>query len=215
MWYKASGKRILDLIISLCALFLLMPIFGLLAFLVRIRLGSPIIFCQRRPGLNGRPFMLFKFRTMSNERDEDGALLSDTARMTSLGRFLRSTSLDELPEFLNVLKGDMSLVGPRPLLMQYLERYSSEQARRHRAKPGITGLAQISGRNAITWEEKFELDNWYIDRLSFRLDISILLRTLWKTVLRQGISEEGQATATEFKGSINNRPGNGNKGDHH
>jgi sugar transferase EpsL len=161
-------------------------------------MGKPVLFQQKRPGLNGNPFGLLKFRSMNEDRDERGNLFPDEKRLTNLGRFLRSTSLDELPELFNVLKGDVSLVGPRPLLMQYLERYTPEQARRHEVKPGITGWAQVNGRNAITWEEKFKLDIWYVDHVSFWLDLKIIAVTIWKIIKREGISQPGQATAKEF-----------------
>jgi sugar transferase EpsL len=194
------GKRLLDLLIAAPALLVLSPVLAPLALLVRIKLGAPVLFRQQRPGLHGRPFTMLKFRTMTEARDADGNLLPDARRLTPLGRFLRVTSLDELPELFNVLKGEMSLVGPRPLLMQYLERYAPEQARRHEVRPGITGWAQVNGRNAITWEEKFELDVWYVDHQSPRLDLKILLLTLWKWVTREGISHPGQATMGEFMG---------------
>jgi len=170
---------------------------------VRIKLGAPIFFAQTRPGLHGKPFTLFKFRTMLNVRGADGQLLSDGERLTGFGRFLRSISLDELPEIINVLRGEMSLVGPRPLLMQYLPRYTADQARRHEVRPGITGWAQVNGRNAITWEEKFALDVWYVDHWSLALDARILVRTLWKVLTREGIAGGGNATAPEFLGSSN------------
>ena len=168
--------------------------------MVRMRLGSPILFKQERPGLYGKPFMMMKFRTMTDERDKSGELLSDDKRLTPFGKFLRSTSLDELPELINVLRGDMSLVGPRPLLTRYLDRYTSEQARRHDVKPGITGWAQINGRNAISWEDKLNLDIWYVDNLSLWLDFKILVLTLTKVIKREGISQDGHVTMTEFMG---------------
>jgi len=167
-------------------------------------MGRPVLFKQMRPGLNAKPFYMYKFRTMTNEKDEQGNPLSDEQRLTRLGRFLRSTSLDELPELFNVLKGDMSLVGPRPLLMQYLARYTPEQARRHEVKPGITGWAQVNGRNAITWEEKFALDVWYVDNWSLWLDIKILAMTVVKVFKREGISAKGEATMPEFMGNEHN-----------
>jgi len=196
------GKRLFDLVLTVPALVLFSPVLVVLALLVRLKLGSPILFRQIRPGLNEKPFNMLKFRTMTNARDKDGNLLPDEQRLTRFGRFLRSTSLDELPEVLNVLKGDMSLVGPRPLLMQYLQRYSPEQARRHEVKPGLTGWAQVNGRNAITWEEKFKLDVWYVDNWSLWLDIKIIAMTIWKILKREGISQPGQATMEEFKGSL-------------
>src|SRR5207249_7187841 len=181
-------------------LLLLSPVLAVAALSVRLKLGSPVLFRQQRPGLHGRPFMLLKLRTMTDSRDARGRLLPDAERLTPFGRFLRSTSFDEMPELLNVLKGDMSLVGPRPLLMQYLERYTAEQMRRHEVKPGLTGWAQINGRNAITWDKRFELDLWYVDHLSFPLDVKILALTLWRVLRREAISEEGHATMTEFMG---------------
>ena len=194
-------KRIFDLSISLLALLVLSPILAITAFLVRLKLGSPVIFHQPRPGFNARLFRLYKFRTMTDARDANGELLPDEVRLTSFGKFLRSTSLDELPELWNVIRGEMSLVGPRPLLAKYLERYSPEQLRRHEVRPGITGWAQINGRNALTWEKKFELDVWYVAHHSLGLDIKILALTIWKIVQRDGINEPGQATAQEFTGS--------------
>jgi len=174
---------------------------GVLALLVRLSVGSPVLFRQRRPGKDGRPFTLYKFRTMVDTRNCCGKLLPDDVRLTWIGRLLRSTSLDELPELFNVLRGDMSLVGPRPLLMQYLDRYTPEQGRRHEVRPGLTGWAQVNGRNAITWEEKFRLDVWYVDNRSLRLDVKILVLTVWKVVRREGISQEGLATMEEFTGT--------------
>lgn len=176
----------------------------LLGVVVALRwsIGSPVFFRQKRPGLHGRPFQMIKFRTMNNARDASGNLLPDEQRLTGLGRFLRKTSLDELPELWNILRGEMSLVGPRPLLMQYMNRYSPEQARRHDVKPGLTGWAQINGRNAISWEEKFRLDVWYVDNQSILLDLKILLLTIWKTVRREGISAADHATMPEFMGSL-------------
>jgi sugar transferase EpsL len=194
-------KRFVDLILTVPAFVLLSPVLIITALLVRCKLGKPVLFSQERPGLNGRPFKIFKFRTMTDARTPDGHLLPDEKRLTRFGRFLRSTSLDELPELLNVLKGDMSLVGPRPLLMQYLTRYTPEQARRHEVKPGITGWAQVNGRNALTWEEKFKLDVWYVDNQSFWLDVKIIFMTVWKIFKREGINQQGQATMEEFMGS--------------
>ena len=194
-------KRIIDLIITLPALLLLSPVIGLVAILVRTKLGAPVFFRQERPGLQGRPFFMVKFRTMTDARDATGALRPDSERLTAFGRFLRSTSLDELPELWNVVKGEMSLVGPRPLLMRYLERYSPEQARRHEVAPGITGWAQVNGRNALSWDEKFTLDVWYVDNWSVALDFRILWMTVSKVVRREGISQAGEATMEEFRGS--------------
>lgn len=192
-------KRIFDLIVSALAITGLFPLLFVLTVAVRWQLGSPIFFRQQRPGMEGKPFRLFKFRTMFDACDVDGKLLPDKHRLTRFGRFLRSTSLDELPELFNVLKGDMSLVGPRPLLMQYLDRYTHAQARRHEVKPGITGWAQVNGRNALTWEEKFKLDVWYVDNQSFWLDVKIIFMTIWKILKREGINQQGQATMEEFK----------------
>ena len=194
-------KRIFDLILVSLAAPFWVPVIFILALLVSYKLGTPIYFIQTRPGHNEKPFRNMKFRTMTDERDENGILLPDAERVTTFGRFLRSTSLDELPELFNVLKGDMSLVGPRPLLMQYLDRYTPEQARRHEVKPGITGWAQVNGRNAITWEKKFELDVWYVDHRSLWLDIKIIGMTIWKILKREGINHPGQATMEEFKGT--------------
>ena len=194
-------KRAFDLILTIPALIVLSPFLVILATLVAILLGSPVLFRQKRPGWQGQPFWLLKYRTMTDARDAAGNRLPDAARLTRFGRFLRATSLDELPELLNVLKGDMSLVGPRPLLMQYLDCYTQEQSRRHEVKPGITGWAQVNGRNAITWEEKFKLDVWYVDNWSLWLDIKILAMTIWKIMKREGINQPGQATMAEFKGS--------------
>jgi sugar transferase EpsL len=199
--YRAIGKRLFDLAITIPVLILLSPLLTLLALLVRLRLGSPVLFRQQRPGLHGELFTLFKFRTMTNERDATGKLLPDAERLTPLGKWLRNNSLDELPELINVLRGDMSLVGPRPLLMEYLDRYTPEQIRRHEVKPGITGWAQVNGRNKLTWEEKFELDIWYVDHLSLWLDLKILLVTVWKVLTRDGISQGGHATMSEFIGT--------------
>ena len=191
---------ILDLILGIQALILFAPLLALVAFLVRIKLGSPILFPQLRPGLYGKPFVLYKFRTMSELFDSRGHLLPDEQRLTKFGKFLRSTSLDELPELLNVIKGDMRLVGPRPLLMAYLERYTQEQARRHEVKPGITGWAQVNGRNAICWEDKFKLDVWYVDHCSLWLDLKIFALTIRKIFKQEGISQPGHVTMEEFKG---------------
>jgi sugar transferase EpsL len=193
-------KRPFDLVLALPALVLLSPVIVVLAVLVRVKLGAPVFFRQQRPGLNGKPFQMVKFRTMTDARDASGALLPDADRLTSFGRFLRSSSLDELPELWNVVAGDMSLVGPRPLLMRYLDRYTPEQARRHEVRPGVTGWAQVNGRNAISWEQKFAYDVWYVDNLSFWLDLKIIGMTVGKIVRREGISQAGQATMEEFRG---------------
>jgi lipopolysaccharide/colanic/teichoic acid biosynthesis glycosyltransferase len=195
-------KRLFDLIISVCGLLLLTVPLLALACLVRLKLGSPVLFIQLRPGLQGKPFRMIKFRTMTNERDPSGVLLSDAQRLTPFGRFLRASSLDELPELWNVMRGEMSLVGPRPLLIEYLPLYSPEQARRHEVRPGITGWAQVNGRNAISWEEKFELDVWYVDHHSLLLDVRILFLTLRKVLAHDGISAAGEATMTKFKADI-------------
>ncbi|WP_041245856.1 sugar transferase [Geotalea uraniireducens] len=194
-------KRIFDFCSTLVGLVLISPLLIPVALLVRMIHGSPVLFRQERPGLHGKPFLMHKFRTMTNERDANGILLADEARLTGLGKFLRSTSLDELPELFNVLKGDMSLVGPRPLLMEYMPLYTPEQARRHEVKPGITGWAQVNGRNAISWEEKFKLDVWYVDNSSFWLDLKILWMTFFQVFKREGISQEGQATMAKFTGN--------------
>jgi sugar transferase EpsL len=194
-------KRLFDLSAAVLGLLVISPLLFVLALLVRVVHGAPVLFRQQRPGYKGRPFTLYKFRTMTDRTAPDGNLLPDSERITRLGRFLRSTSLDELPELYNVLRGEMSLVGPRPLLMQYLERYSTEQMRRHDVAPGITGWAQVNGRNALTWDEKFILDVWYVDHWSFWLDIRILFLTLWKIINREGISQPGHATMEEFRGN--------------
>jgi sugar transferase EpsL len=193
-------KRIFDLLVTVPCLLLISPLMGVIALIVRFALGRPVLFRQTRPGYRGEPFVVLKFRTMAEARDAEGNILSDEVRLTRLGRFLRSFSLDELPEFINVVRGEMSLVGPRPLLMQYLQRYTSEQARRHNVLPGITGWAQVRGRNVLRWEARFQLDVWYVDHWSFWLDIKILLLTLWKVVTREGISQPGHATMEEFQG---------------
>jgi lipopolysaccharide/colanic/teichoic acid biosynthesis glycosyltransferase len=195
------SKRIFDLLAASIGLLLISPLLLVLVLLVRVNLGKPVVYKQRRPGYKGKPFLIYKLRTMTEARDERGDLLPDEQRLTSLGRFLRASSLDELTELFNVLRGEMSLVGPRPLLMQYLERYSPEQIRRHEVLPGITGWAQVNGRNALTWEQKFQLDVWYVDHWSFWLDLRILLMTLLKVLRREGISQPGHATAEEFMGS--------------
>lgn len=194
-------KRLFDLLAALAALLILFPVLLALIVLIRIKLGSPVFFTQVRPGQHGKPFRMIKFRTMTDERGSDGQLLPDAVRLTSFGRFLRSSSLDELPELWNVLMGDMSLVGPRPLLMEYLPLYSPEQARRHEARPGVTGWAQVNGRNAISWEQKFKLDVWYVDNQSLWLDIKILFLTVKKVLVRDGISAAGEATMSKFTGS--------------
>jgi lipopolysaccharide/colanic/teichoic acid biosynthesis glycosyltransferase len=194
-------KRVFDLIVSLLALLILLPVIIITAILVRVKLGSPILFTQDRPGLHGNVFKMMKFRTMLDAVDKNGVQLPDEQRMTTFGSFLRSASLDELPGLFNVIKGDMSLVGPRPLLVQYLPLYNEEQARRHNVRPGITGWAQVNGRNAISWEDKFKFDVWYVDKQSFWLDIKILLLTIKKVFVREGISADGEATMSAFVGN--------------
>jgi len=201
-------KRAFDLIAVLLSLPCWLPVLAVVALLVRIRLGSPVIFRQERPGRHGAVFELWKFRSMTDARDADGRLLPDSVRLTRFGRWLRSTSLDELPELWNVLRGEMSLVGPRPLLSQYLPRYSPRQARRHEVRPGITGLAQVMGRNALSWEEKFEWDVRYVETQGFWLDLKILLLTLRTVLVREGINAAGDATMPEFN-PTNGRPGGG------
>ncbi len=195
-------KRLFDLVATIGGLFVLWPLLLLLALLVRIKLGSPVLFRQQRPGLNGRPFHILKFRTMTDARDDNGELLPDAERLTPFGRFLRRFSLDELPQLFNVLRGDLSLVGPRALLMEYLPLYTPEQARRHEVRPGITGWAQVNGRNAISWEEKFEYDVWYVDHCSFLLDLKILWMTLLKVVCSEGVSQSGHVTMEKFRGTL-------------
>lgn len=197
-------KRLIDLLLPAIGLLLLLPVIAVLTLLVRTFLGGPVLFRQTRPGLHAKTFQMMKFRTMTDERGTDGALLPDEQRLTPFGQFLRSTSLDELPGLINVLKGDMSLVGPRPLLVEYLPLYSAEQARRHEVRPGITGWAQVNGRNALSWDEKFELDIWYVDNQSLWLDIKILFLTVKKVINRDGINADGEATMTRFTGSKDN-----------
>ncbi len=195
------SKRLFDLLTSALALIVLSPVLALTALLVRIQLGGPILFRQQRPGYKGRPFHIFKFRTMIDRFAPDGSLLPDAERLTRFGRVLRSTSLDELPELFNILRGEMSVVGPRPLLMEYLPLYSAEQARRHDIPPGLTGWAQVHGRNALSWQDKFRLDVWYVDHWSFWLDLKIIFLTLVKVFKREGITQEGRATAEKFTGN--------------
>ncbi len=198
---QRAAKRQLDVVGGSLALVVLSPFIGALAAIVRVRIGSPIFFRQTRPGLNGEPFQVVKFRTMTDETTQDGALLSDEERLTEAGRRLRRWSLDELPELWNVVVGEMSLVGPRPLLMEYLPLYNNEQARRHEVRPGLTGLAQVSGRNDLPWERRFELDVWYIDNWSIWLDMRILMMTVGRVFTGRGVSLQGQATMTRFEGS--------------
>jgi lipopolysaccharide/colanic/teichoic acid biosynthesis glycosyltransferase len=195
-------KRMLDLIITIPGLIVISPVLVVVAFLIRINLGKPVIFRQKRPGYKNRLFTMYKFRSMTDTRDDDGRLLADEDRLTEFGNFLRMTSMDELPGLFNVLRGEMSLVGPRPLLVQYIERYSEEQIRRHDVLPGMTGWAQVNGRNAITWKDKFSYDVWYVDNWSIWLDIKILAMTLLKVLSREGISQEGHVTAEEFMGNV-------------
>jgi lipopolysaccharide/colanic/teichoic acid biosynthesis glycosyltransferase len=202
------SKRVFDLLLAAPGVLVLSPLLAGLAVLIRLRLGSPVLFRQTRPGYRGQPFTLIKFRTMTEARDKNGRLLTDAERLTGLGRFLRSFSLDDLPNAVNVLRGEMSMVGPRPLLTEYLDRYTAEQARRHEVLPGITGWAQVNGRNDLSWEDKFRLDVWYVDHWSLGLDIRILALTAWKVLRREGISQPGYATAQEFQGKLEKpRPG--------
>lgn len=194
-------KRLFDIFVSAGALIVLSPLMVCLALLIRVKLGAPVLFSQVRPGLNTGPFRMYKFRSMTNARDAHGSLLPDAERLTPFGKFLRASSLDELPELFNILRGDMSLVGPRPLLMEYLPLYSARQARRHEVRPGLTGWAQVNGRNALSWDEKFELDVWYVENRSFALDLKILWLTLLTVVRRKGISSDGHATMPPFTGS--------------
>lgn len=196
------GKRTLDLVLTSFGIAIMSPVMLVLAILIRVLLGKPVLFRQQRPGLHGLPFTCLKFRTMTNARDSRGNLCPDAERLTRFGRILRSTSLDELPELFNVILGEMSMVGPRPLLMQYLELYSASQARRHALLPGITGWAQVNGRNAISWDEKFALDVWYVEHCSLGLDLKILVRTAWKALTREGINQRDHATVEYFKGNL-------------
>lgn len=198
--YRNYIKRLLDIVISLCGIIVLSPVYLILGILVKKKLGTPIIFRQERPGKNEKIFHLYKFRSMTDEKDADGNLLPDEVRLTSFGKKLRSTSLDELPELFNILKGDMSLIGPRPLLVRYLPRYNEFQRHRHDVRPGLTGLAQVNGRNAITWEKKFEYDVEYVRKLSFALDVRIFMDTVRAVLKREGISSETSATMEEFMG---------------
>ncbi len=196
-----DAKRLFDLVATGLGVVAISPVLAGAAIGVRLKLGSPILFTQTRPGLHGEPFTIYKFRTMTDERDANGDLLPDEERLTPFGQFLRSTSIDELPELFNVLKGDMSLVGPRPLLMRYLPLYNERQNRRHEMRPGITGWAQVNGRNDLSWDEKFELDVWYVDNQNLLVDLEILARTIWKVLKRDDISREGHATAPFFQGN--------------
>tara|TARA_R100000027_G_scaffold67028_3_gene64303 strand:+ start:22615 stop:23244 length:630 start_codon:yes stop_codon:yes gene_type:complete len=199
--YSRWGKRAFDLLVASILLVLLSPLILIVGVVVRVQLGGPVIFQQLRPGERGELFTIYKFRSMNSERGEDGELLPDEMRLGWFGRFLRSTSLDELPELWNVVRGEMSLVGPRPLLPRYLERYSPEQARRMEVRPGITGWAQVNGRNAVSWDSRFKMDVWYVDHLSFRLDVKVLLMTIVRVFRREGITAEGHATVGEFRGN--------------
>lgn len=196
-------KRLLDIIIASTALIILSPLYVFVAYKVKKNLGSPVLFRQVRPGLNGKPFEMIKFRTMKDAIDQHGHPLPDSERLTPFGKMLRSTSLDEMPELWNVIKGDMSVVGPRPLLIEYLPLYNEEQAKRHNVRPGMTGYAQVNGRNAISWEEKFKLDTWYVENQSTRLDFKIMFKTVHKVLAKDDISAEGEATMTRFMGSQN------------
>jgi lipopolysaccharide/colanic/teichoic acid biosynthesis glycosyltransferase len=196
--YKTSGKRIFDFVLVSLALILLTPVLGVTAFLVRLKMGSPILFRQKRPGLHGEPFIIYKFRTMSNARDSDGNLLPDAERLTRFGKFLRSTSLDELPELWNILRGDMSLVGPRPLLMRYMPYFSEEEKQRFLVRPGLTGLAQISGRNNLTWDDRLATDVQYVQACSFVLDLKILMETVRQVLVREGIEVNPSATMLDL-----------------
>lgn len=195
-------KRLLDIVLSGIALLILLPILSVIAVMVRLVLGSPVIFRQLRPGLDGRPFTMLKFRTMADSRDSSGRLLPDELRLGRFGHWLRASSLDELPELINVLVGDMSLVGPRPLLMDYLPLYTPLQSRRHEVPPGLTGWAQVNGRNAVTWEERFDMDVWYVDNRSLLLDVKIMIMTIGRVVTRAGVRQEGQATMERFRGTV-------------
>jgi lipopolysaccharide/colanic/teichoic acid biosynthesis glycosyltransferase len=201
MIYRIFFKRVIDLLASSVALVVLSPIFLILSLMIRIKLGSPVFFNQDRPGLNGKIFKMYKFRTMTDERDENGALKSDSVRLTKFGRMLRSTSIDELPELINIIKGEMSLVGPRPLLVRYLPLYNDEQKHRHDVKPGLTGLAQVKGRNNLTWEKKFEYDVEYVDNMSFVGDWKIIFLTVKKVFVKEGISSDTSVTMEPFRGS--------------
>ena len=200
-FYEKYIKRLLDFTLSLLALIVLSPVLLITALLVRTKLGSPVIFCQERPGRDGRIFHLYKFRSMTDQRDENGQLLPDSVRLTAFGKKLRATSLDELPELINILRGDMSIVGPRPLLVKYLPLYNEEQRHRHDVRPGLTGWAQVNGRNALSWEEKFRLDGWYVEHISFWTDVKVILTTVKKVFVREGISSDTAATMEEFTGT--------------
>lgn len=200
--YRKYIKRPMDFVLSLLAIIVLSPLILIIAILVKIKLGSPVLFKQQRPGMNEKIFTMYKFRTMTDERDENGNLLPDEVRLTKFGKFLRSTSLDELPELFNILKGDMSIIGPRPLLVEYLSLYNEHQKRRHEVKPGLSGLAQVNGRNAISWEQKFDLDVQYVDNVTFLGDLKIIFQTIKKVIIREGISSENAATMEPFRGNL-------------
>ena len=200
-FYCRYIKRILDICCALAAMIVFCWLYAIVAILVRVKLGSPVIFCQERPGKDEKVFKLYKFRSMTDERDENGDLLPDDVRLTKFGRLLRSTSLDELPEAWNILKGDMSVIGPRPLLVKYLPRYNEHQARRHEVRPGLSGYAQVHGRNSVTWEEKFDQDVWYVDHVSFMLDVKLVFETVKVAIKREGISSQTDATMEEFLGT--------------
>ena len=200
MMYRKYFKRLMDFILSLLAIIFLSPVLVIVAILVRAKLGSPVIFKQERPGLNENVFTMYKFRTMTDEKDDNGELLDDSVRLTSFGKKLRASSLDELPELFNILKGDMSIIGPRPLLVEYLPLYNEHQKRRHEVRPGLSGLAQISGRNAIEWEDRFDLDVEYVDDISFIGDWNVIFTTLKKVIIKEGINQDGEATMEDFKG---------------
>ena len=199
--YDKYVKRLIDIILSLLAIVILSPVLIVVAILVRVKLGSPILFKQARPGKNGKIFYLYKFRTMTDEKDENGQLLPDNVRLTKFGKFLRSTSLDELPEAFNILKGDMSVIGPRPLLVEYLPLYNEKQSRRHEVRPGLSGYAQVHGRNAVSWKEKFDLDVEYVDNITFLGDVKIIVTTVLKAIKREGISSETSVTVEPFRGN--------------
>lgn len=199
--YQKYFKRCMDFILSLAAILVLSPVYLIVAIFVRVKLGSPILFCQKRPGKDEKIFNMYKFRTMTDGRDENGELLPDEARLTKFGKFLRSTSLDELPELFNILKGDMSIIGPRPLLVEYLPRYNAEQRRRHEVRPGLSGLAQANGRNAISWEQKFKYDVEYVDHVTFFGDWKIIFQTIWNVLKRDGISSDTAVTMEKFMGT--------------
>ncbi len=203
--YKKYLKRPIECILAIVAIVVLSPVIIIVALLVRVKLGSPVLFKQERPGLNEKIFTMYKFRTMSDKKDSNGELLPDSVRLTKFGKFLRSASIDELPELWNIIKGDMSIVGPRPLLVQYLELYNLEQKKRHNVRPGLTGLAQVNGRNAISWEEKFEYDVKYVENISFLVDFDIVIKTIKKVFIREGINAEGIATVEAFKGSVEDK----------